>query len=121
MPIRRYIRDPFCGLAHLFGSVLSLAGLVALLILAAGRPRHVIAFTVYGLSLVVLYTASGLAHSLHCAPRVGRRLDRFDYAAIFGLIAGTYTPVCLLTLGGAWGWWLLTAEWSLAAVGVTLV
>ena len=115
------IKDPFCGASHLLGAAVSLVGLVVLLLAADGRPRHLVGFGIYGLSLVLLYTASGLAHSLTCSPAGEARLQRLDFAAIFLLIAGTYTPICLVNLRGPWGWFLLSAEWILAAVGIFAV
>src|SRR5688500_2196275 len=114
-------KGPFPGLSHLLGVVLSVAGLVVLLLAAAGRPLHVVGFAVYGVSLILLYLASTLAHCVHCSPRAEDRLERFDYAAIFLLIAGTYTPVCLVTLRGPWGWTILAAEWAMAALGIASV
>jgi hemolysin III len=119
--IRRIFRDPFCGMSHLLGALLSIAGLVVLLVAAAGRPWHVVGFSIYGASLVLLFSASSLAHSLHCSPATGAKLDRLDYAAIFLLIAGTYTPLCLVNLRGPWGWTLLGLEWGLAVVGISTV
>jgi hemolysin III len=86
---------------------LSVVGLVALLVLANGHPGRVVSFAIYGASLVVLYTASTLYHSLPVAPHQIDRLRRFDLVAIFLLIAGTYVPLCLIPLHGAWGWSLL--------------
>ena len=116
--IRRCVKEPFPGLSHWFGMLLSIAGLVALLLAAEGRLMHVVGFAVYGATLILLYLASALAHSVHCSPRVEERFNRFDYAAIFLLIAGTYTPICLVTLRGPVGWWLLAVVWGLAVVGV---
>jgi hemolysin III len=96
------------------------AALVALLRSAEG-PLQAIGFGVYGASLVALYTASAVAHSLHRDGSAAQRLDRLDYAAIFLLIAGTYTPFCLVTLSGAWRWGLLAAVWSAAALGIVTV
>src|SRR3712207_6547683 len=93
------IKDPFPGLSHWVGVVLSLAGLVVLMVQTAARPWWQVAgFAVYGGSLVLLYLASAVAHSLHCSAAMAERLDRLDYTAIFLLIAGTYTPLCLVTL-----------------------
>jgi hemolysin III len=121
----RLVREPFCGLSHLAGAAVSLAAVIYLLVVAGGRPWHVVSFAVYGTSLVLLFTASGLAHSLYCGASAQARLDRLDYAAIFVLIAGTYTPLCLVTLrGSGWsasGWALLGAQWLLAGVGVAAV
>src|SRR5689334_8198717 len=93
-------KDPFPALSHWVGAALSVAAIVALLgrAASAGRPWWQLAgFAVYGVTLVLLYLASAVAHSLHCSPQLGARLDRFDYAAIFLVIAGTYTPLCLVT------------------------
>jgi hemolysin III len=98
---------------------LSIVGLVALLLAAAGRPWYVVGLSIYGGSLVVLYLASALLHTVHCSPAVEDRLERFDFVAIFLLIAGTYTPLCLVTLRGPWGWSVLGAEWGMAAIGIT--
>jgi hemolysin III len=118
---RYWIREPFCGLSHLTGAILSVVGLVALLVLANGRPWRVVSFAIYGASLIVLYTASTLYHSLHVPPRHVDRLLRFDYSAIFLLIAGTYVPICLVPLRGGWGWSLLAAEYGMALLGIGAV
>lgn len=120
-PIHRFIKDPFPGLSHWLGVGLSVVGLVALLLFARGRPWQVVGFAIYGGSLILLYLASALAHTIHCSPRAAERLNRFDYMAIFLLIAGTYTPLCLVTLRGPWGWGMLAAEWSMAAAGIATV
>ncbi|QOV87924.1 PAQR family membrane homeostasis protein TrhA [Humisphaera borealis] len=119
--VRRWIKDPFCGLSHALGAVLALVGLIVLLGLSRGTAWEIIAVSVYGTSLILVYTASALAHSIHCSPRMAWRLDQFDYMAIFLLIAGTYTPICLGPLWGPWGWTLLTIEWVLAAIGIASV
>lgn len=119
--IGRFVKDPFCGLSHAIGALLSIAALVVMLALTDGGPLRIIALTIYGLSLITLFTASALAHSLHVPAHVEDRLDRFDYVAIFGLIAGTYTPLCLTVLRGGWGWTLLIIEWSLAVIGATAI
>ena len=116
------IRDPFPALSHWLGAALSAAGLVLLMVRTAGRPWwEVASFAVYGVTLVQLYVASALAHSIICSPEAEDRLTRFDYAAIFLLIAGTYTPICTVTLRGPWGWGLLAAVWSIAALGIVAV
>jgi hemolysin III len=115
---RTRIKDPFPALSHWAGVLLAAGGLVLLIAKADGRPWHVVGFAVYGASLVLLYLASALNHSIHCSPRAAARLETFDYAAIFLLIAGTYTPLCLVNLRGPWGWGLLTAVWALASFGI---
>lgn len=116
--ITRCIKDPFPAISHAVGALLSVGALIALLILAAGRPRLTAAVAIYGASMVILYTASALTHAIRCSPRASLRLDQFDYAAIYLLIAGTYTPMCLGPLWGAWGRSLLAGEWALAACGI---
>jgi len=106
---------------HGLGAVLGLAGLGGLVAVGhqAGDPRALVAAVVYGLSLVLLYTASALYHGAKAvAARPGLKL--LDHVAIYVLIAGTYTPFCLLPLWGPWGWGLLSAIWALAALGIAL-
>ncbi|MCK5799034.1 MAG: hemolysin III family protein [Deltaproteobacteria bacterium] len=106
-------------LTHALGIVLGLATLAILVIPAAqaGDPRRVVAFAVYGSSLVLLYLASTGYHAFR-DERTKRRWRVFDHAAIYLLIAGTYTPVTLITLRGAWGWTLFGIVWGLALFGV---
>jgi hemolysin III len=115
---RFWIREPFCGFSHGLGALLSVAALVALLVLAHGKVWHTVSFAVFGVSLIVLYTASTLYHSLWVKPQQIIKLMRFDHVAIFLLIAGTYAPVCLVGLRGAWGWSLFGVEYGLAIVGI---
>ncbi len=120
MDRRWRLREPFCGLSHMAGIGLSVAALVALLSLAYGRPWHVTAFSIYGASLIFLYTASTLYHSLPVGPRRVEQLRALDQVAIYCLIAGTYTPICLISLRGAWGWSLLGVVWGIALTGAAL-
>ena len=115
------IKEPFCGLSHFGGALLSIAALVALLFQAQGRPWHVTSFMIYGTSLIMLYTASSLYHSLPDKPPIIDRLKKCDHIGIYLLIAGTYTPVCLIVLRGALGWGMLAAEYAMAAVGITVI
>ena len=119
--IARFVKDPYSGISHAVGALLSIVALVFMLNVSEGGDMRTIAVWVYGTSLILLFSASALAHSLHCAPSIANRLDRLDYAAIFLLIAGTYTPFCLTLLRGPWGWSLLAIEWTLAAMGVVAV
>jgi hemolysin III len=119
---KKRLRDPVNGLTHLVGGLLASAGLIVLLAKAAstGRVDQLVAFGVFGLSLVALYAASALYHLLPLSPSGVARLRRLDHVAIFVLIAGTYTPFCLLALQGAWRWGLLALVWALALCGVLL-
>jgi len=119
--VKRLIpREPFNGLSHLGGAALSVAGLVVLLCASYGKPWHITGFSIYGATLVILYTASTLYHSLRVSPRHVNWLLIFDQVAIYLLIAGTYTPLCLVSLRGPWGWSLLGVIWGIALVGITL-
>lgn len=116
------LRDPVSAGTHWAGALLSVAGLVLLVVVAARRatPWHVVAFAIYGASLILLYTASTLYHALP-APQSGIGfLRRFDHMMIYVLIAGTYTPLCLLALRGGWRWGLLGTVWGLAILGVVV-
>jgi hemolysin III len=112
------LREPFCGISHGIGAIFSAVGLVALLVLARGHPLRMAAFGIYGTSMVLLYAASALYHSLTVSKSAERRLMRMDHAAIYLLIAGTYTPICLLVLRGAWKWSIFSTEWGLALLGI---
>ena len=117
----RWIKDPYCGLSHAGGAVASLVGMVLLLVLTTGGAFSYVGVSVYGVALILLFSASAVAHSLHVGDAASEWLDRLDYSAIFFLIAGTYTPVCLTVLRGPWGYTMLSIEWSLALAGVTAV
>jgi hemolysin III len=109
------------SITHGLGAVLSVLALVLLTVSASlrGSARHVVGCAVFGATLVALYTLSTLYHALR-SPRAKRIFHILDHSAIFLLIAGTYTPFCLSTLRGAWGWSLLGVVWGLAALGVSL-
>jgi len=109
------------SLIHGLGIVLSIAGLAALVAIAAkvGEARHVASVAVYGTTLILLYTASTLYHAVP-HPRAKPVLRVLDHAAIFLLIAGTYTPFTLISLHGPWGWTLFALVWVLAFAGIAL-
>ena len=118
--MKRRLREPVSGLTHLAGVLLALIGLIVLLTRAAGRVDQLVAFGVFGLSLIALYSASALYHLLPVSPAATARLRRLDHMTIFILIAGTYTPVCVLALEGSWRAGLLGLIWTLALGGVAL-
>jgi hemolysin III len=111
------IREPVNGASHLVGLLLAGAGTLLLLKLASG-PAQLVAFSIYGASLILLYGASTLYHVLSLSERPLRALRMLDHIAIYFLIAGTYTPVALLTLDSRLGWALLAIVWLIAAAGV---
>lgn len=108
------------SISHLVGTALAVAALIALVVLTArsGSALKIAAFSIYGVSLVFLYLASTLYHSL--AGRAKQIFKRLDHIGIFLLIAGTYTPFAIVMLGGPWGWALFGTVWALAAVGIVL-
>ena len=108
-------------LSHAFGLLLSLVGLVLLIDYAANFDGllPLFSFTLYGLSLVMLYAASTFYHNT-TEPKLRATLRIVDHAAICVVIAGTYTPLTLITLNGPVGWAVFAASWSLAIVGVIL-
>lgn len=108
-------------LTHGIGAIASIVALVFMLIWAArhGDSWHMLSAAIYGSSLVLLYTASTLYHALP-SPRLKYFFQQADHAAIYILIAGTYTPFLLINLRGAWGWSLLALVWSIAVIGVVI-
>jgi hemolysin III len=109
-------------LTHLAGAVLSVAALVVLVWLAisARDARQLVAFTIFGISQIALFTASALYHSLPLSPAGVARLRRIDHMMVFVLIAGTYTPICLVALRGGWGWSLFGVVWGIALGGLII-
>lgn len=109
------------SLSHGLGAALSVAGLVVLVVLAArlGDPWRVTSFAIYGSTLTIMYLASTLYHGVQNR-RVKGVLRIIDHASIYLLIAGTYTPILLVSMRGAWGWTLFGVIWGLALLGVVL-
>ncbi len=109
------------AITHGVGLLLSVAGLVVLIVLASlrGDAWHVVSVSVYGATLVLLYSASTFYHALP-APRAKNVFRTLDHAAIYVLIAGTYTPFMLVNLRGGWGWALFGVVWGLAVLGIVL-
>jgi hemolysin III len=109
------------AISHGIGAVLSIAGLAILVAFATlyGDVWHIISSSIYGATLVILYTASTLYHAIW-HPQAKQILRQFDHAAIFLLIAGTYTPFTLVNLRGEWGWTLFILVWSIAIAGLIL-
>lgn len=119
--LERYLKEPVNSLTHLVGAFLSVAGLVVLVVLSEGEPWRVTSFAVYGATSILLYTASTLLHALEVSERTERWLRRFDHAAIFALIAGSYTPIALITLRAEYasvGWTIFAVVWSIALLGI---
>ena len=127
--LREKDRDPYDGLrpwsAITHGIGAALLGTVLLLLRCAAlslSPWHVVSFLIYGVSMVGLYTASTLYHCRNVSVKGRIALRKYDHASIYFLIAGTYTPICLVVLrtDGAWGWALFGVIWALALAGLVL-
>jgi hemolysin III len=113
-------KEPVSGFIHLAGAVLSAVGLGFLLYhaLTHGTIWHVVSYSIFGASLLALYTASTLYHLIPDPPVGVPPLKLFDHLMIYVLIAGTYTPLCLVALRGQWGWTLFGCVWALALGGM---
>lgn len=118
--MRLRLREPVSALTHLAGAILSVIGLVMLIAAAAehGSVRHIVAVSIFGASLVLMYCVSALYHASTLSERGLGRFQRIDHVMIYVLIAGSYTPICLIVLGGRLGMTLLVTVWTLAALGV---
>lgn len=115
-----YHGERFNSISHLIGTALALVGLTVLVVFAAqqGDPWKIVSFSVYGVTLFMLYSASTLYHSWRGPAKAF--LQKIDHVAIYLLIAGTYTPFTLITLRGPWGWSLFGVVWALAIAGIVL-
>ncbi len=113
--------ERFNSISHLIGAVLALAGASVLVVVAAGSgdTSRILSFSIYGTTLFLLYLISTLYHGLP----LGRAKHVFrvlDHQAIYLLIGGTYTPLTVITLNGVVGWWLFSAVWGMAVLGLVL-
>ena len=113
-----YHGERFNAWTHLVGAALACVGAVWLLVLASltGELRIIVSVAIYGLTLVLLYSISTLYHSVQGRAKVLMR--KLDHLSIYLLIAGSYTPFCLITLHGPWGWTLFGIVWMLAVIGM---
>ena len=116
------LKYPIRSLIGVIGVVASVFATILLVYRAAtqGSAWHVVSFSIYGISLIALWTISTLYHSLNVSSAVNRTLEQLDHAMIYFLIAGTYTPICLIVLRGGWGWSLFGVNWALAIAGIVL-
>jgi hemolysin III len=117
------IEEKLNALTHSIGAGLSIAGLIILLVLTKQRGGSTLAyvsFSIYGSFQILLYLSSSLTHQFSDIPRLSSIFRIIDQAAIYLLIAGTYTPFVLLGLGGTWGWTLFGIIWGLALLGILL-
>ncbi|QRY79861.1 hemolysin III family protein [Pseudomonas sp. PDNC002] len=113
-----YHGERFNAWTHLIGAVLALVGGIWLLVATSlvGEPLRIVSVAVYGTTLTMLYSISTLYHSVQGRAKV--ILRKLDHLSIYLLIAGSYTPFCLVTLKGPWGWTLFGIVWSMAVIGM---
>ncbi|MDD3279835.1 MAG: hemolysin III family protein [Lachnospiraceae bacterium] len=116
------IKEPGSAITHGIACVLALLGAAPLLIKAAREPDnlHVIALGIFILSMILLYAASTIYHSLDVNAKVNKKLRKMDHMMIFILIAGSYTPICLIVLHGTTGKLLCAAVWAVALIGILI-
>ncbi len=114
------LREPVNSLTHWGGAVLALIGLVALLIVGWSTPAKIISLAIYGVSLIFLFSASATYHMVQVKDKALEVFRKVDHAAIYVLIAGTYTPFCVNVFDGFWKWGMLSIIWSLAIIGIVI-
>lgn len=110
--------NPVRGLLHGSAAVVSAAGMALLIVRAAPDATRIISVVIFGVSLMALYSASALYHSVPWREKWKQRMQRLDHSMIFVLVAGTYTPVAINVLDGAWRSVTLSVVWGAAAVGI---
>lgn len=114
------LREPVNSLTHWGGAILALIGLIVLLIIGWDTPAKIISLAVYGVSLIFLFSASAMYHMVQVKDKALEIFRKVDHAAIYVLIAGTYTPFCINAFDGFWKWGMLTIIWSLAIIGIVV-
>ena len=118
----QHLKDPGSAITHFIGMLMAICGAIPLLIKAAHEPGRVslISLAVYAISLILLYAASTTYHTFDISAKVNTILKKIDHMMIFILIAGSYTPICLITLKGRTGLILLSIVWGIAIVGILI-
>ena len=116
------LKDPGSAITHGIGMLLAVAGATPLIVKAARSADvlHVFAVSVFILTMILLYLASTLYHSVNSTVKVNRRLKKMDHMMIFVMIAGSYTPVCLIVLHGRTGYILCALVWTVAIIGMLI-
>ena len=120
--LTEHIKDPGSAITHFIGMLMAIFAAIPLLIKAAREPSriYIIAITIYAVSLILLYAASTTYHTFNKSRKVNTILKKIDHMMISVLIAGSYTPICLLVLGGKTGLILLTIVWAFAITGILI-
>ncbi len=115
-----HIKDPGSAITHFIGMLLSFFAGIVLLMKVSGEGNHLygVAMGVFALSAVLLYMASTVYHTFDCSEKINKLLKKLDHSMIFILIAGSYTPICLLALGDRVGWMMCAVVWGMALIGI---
>ena len=115
-------REPVSGLTHLFGALASAIGMILLIqySILVGNILNIVVSIIFGISLILLYSASTVYHLTRASEKAIKVLRRIDHSMIYVLIAGTYTPICLIGLKGTLGWTFLISIWTLTIAGILL-
>lgn len=116
------VKDPGSALTHFIAMILAIIAATPLLLKAEQDlgNTHVSALAIFILSMIGLYAASTIYHTLDISPKVNQLLRKIDHMMIFILIAGTYTPICMIVLGDRTGWTMLTLVWGIAIAGILI-
>ena len=114
------LKDPGSAITHLIGMILAAIVSIPLIIKSflSGDYVRIISLIIFTLSMIGLYGASTAYHSFNISPRINKKLKKLDHAMIFVLIAGSYTPICTIVLGGKIGYGLLSVIWAIAILGI---
>ena len=120
--IEEHVKDPGSAITHFIGMLMAIFAAIPLLIKAAHEPGRIylVSIAVYAVSLILLYAASTTYHTFNISKKVNTILKKIDHMMISVLIAGSYTPICLLVLGGRMGWILLAIVWGFAIAGILI-
>ena len=120
--IEEHVKDPGSAITHFIGMLMAIFAAIPLLIKAAHEPGRIylVSISFYAVSLILLYAASTTYHTFNISKKVNTILKKIDHMMISVLIAGSYTPICLLVLGGRMGWILLAIVWGFAIAGILI-
>lgn len=119
---KKHLKEPGSAITHFIGMLMAIFAAIPLLIKAAQEPSkiYIISLTIYAISLILLYAASTTYHSFDLSEKANTILKKMDHMMIFVLIAGSYTPICLLVLKGRTGQMMLALVWGIAIVGILI-
>ena len=122
MTLSLFVKDPGSALTHFIGMIMAAIAALPLLAVAAKHDSYhaVAAFAIFAGSMILLYAASTIYHTFNISEKMNKILRKADHMMIFILIAGTYTPVCMVVLGDHTGWMLLGLVWGIAIAGILI-